>query len=178
MSRVGRQPIPLPAGVTLSLDGTVVSCKGPKGELQQRLPPEIRVTIAEGECRVERPSDERRHRAMHGLSRTLIANMVTGVTEGYVKTLEIQGIGYRAQLKGQALELALGFSHLVTVEAPAGITFGVDRNVLVTVSGIDKQLVGEIAARIRRVRPPEPYKGKGVRYQGEFVRLKPGKTGA
>ena len=178
MSRVGRQAIPLPAGVTLPVDGSGVSCQGPKGTLQQRLPSEVQVKIAEGECRVERSSDERRHRAMHGLARTLVANMVTGVTEGYVKTLEIQGVGYRAQLKGKDLELALGFSHTVSVQAPQGITFGVERNVLVSVSGIDKQLVGEVAARIRRVRPPEPYKGKGVRYQGEQVRLKPGKTGA
>lgn len=177
MSRVGKQPIPLPGTVTLSLDGDTVTCAGPKGTLRQRIPAEVTVTIGDADCRVARPSDARRHREMHGLARTLIANMVTGVTAGYAKTLEIQGVGYRAQLKGTSLELALGFSHGVTVSAPEGITFAVERNVLVTVSGIDKQLVGEVAARIRRLRPPEPYKGKGVRYLGETVRLKAGKTG-
>lgn len=178
MSRVGRQPIPLPSGVTLSVAGDRVTCKGPKGVLEQHVPAEMSIVLAESECRVERPSDGRQHRSMHGLTRTLIANMVTGVTQGYTKMLEIHGVGYRAQLKGNDLELSLGFSHTVTITAPAGIAFGVERNTLLSVSGIDKQLVGEMAARIRRVRPPEPYKGKGVRYQGEHVRIKQGKTGA
>lgn len=176
MSRVGRQPIPIPSGVTLTVDGTRVSCTGPKGALEQQIPSEVTVVIDGDVCSVTRPSDDRRDRAMHGLTRTLIANMVVGVTQGYTKVLEIQGVGYRAQVSGSALDLALGFSHPVSVAAPEGITFGVERN-LVTVSGIDKQLVGETAARIRRIRPPEPYKGKGVRYQGETVRIKAGKSG-
>jgi len=177
MSRIGRLPIALPSGVDLKVDGTTAHCKGPKGALTQHVPAGMTITIGNGVCTIERPSDDRHDRARHGLVRALLSNMVTGVTEGYTKVLEIQGVGYRAELKGKNLELALGYSHGITVEPPAGISFAVERS-LVTVSGIDKQVVGETAARIRRLRPPEPYKGKGIRYQGEQVRRKAGKTGA
>jgi large subunit ribosomal protein L6 len=175
MSRIGKQPIPLPDGVEVDVKPGNVSVKGPKGELHQTVAPEMKVDVADGTLTVERPTDRGEHRALHGLTRSLIANMVQGVTEGYEKRLEIQGVGYRAQLKGKALEMSLGYSHPVTLEAPDGIEFEVPQPTEVVVRGIDKQLVGEIAARVRKSRPPEPYKGKGVRYAGEHVSRKVGK---
>jgi len=175
MSRIGKQPISLPDGVEVSVKPGNVSVKGPKGELEQAVAPEMKVDVSDGTLTVERPTDRGEHRALHGLTRSLIANMVQGVTEGYEKRLEIQGVGYRAQLKGKALEMSLGYSHAVTLEAPDGIEFEVPQPTEVVVRGIDKQLVGEIAARIRKSRPPEPYKGKGVRYHGEHVSRKVGK---
>ncbi len=178
MSRIGRKPIDVPAGVDITLSGRTVQVKGPKGQLQHTLAEPITAERGEdGQLYVSRPNDERRAKELHGLSRTLVANMVVGVTNGYKKTLEIQGTGYRVTAKGQALEFALGFSHPVLVEPPAGITFTVERPTVFSVEGIDKQLVGEVAANIRKIRPPEPYKGKGVRYQGETVRRKAGKAG-
>ncbi|BCJ37867.1 50S ribosomal protein L6 [Actinocatenispora thailandica] len=177
MSRIGRKPIPVPAGVDVKIDGATVAVKGPKGELSHTLVEPITARVEDGTIYVERPNDERRSRALHGLCRTLVNNLVVGVTTGYEKVLEIQGTGYRVQAKGQDLEFALGFSHPVVVSAPAGITFSVQKPTQLTVSGIDKQQVGEIAANIRKIRPPEPYKGKGVRYQGENVRRKAGKAG-
>lgn len=177
MSRVGKKPIPLPKGVTVRVQDGLATCTGPKGELTQLVPAEMTYTIAGDALTIERPSESRTHRARHGLARALLANMVTGVTHGFTRTLEIQGVGYRAQVQGTTLQLNVGYSHPVAIEAPEGIAFAVDRNVILTVSGIDKQLVGETAARIRRVRPPEPYKGKGIRYEGETVRLKAGKAG-
>ena len=178
MSRVGRKVIPVPKGVTLSAGKEQVSVKGPKGELRHTVATPITVERGEdGTLLVQRPNDERQSRSLHGLSRTLIANMVTGVTEGYTKTLEIVGVGYRVQARGSDLEFALGFSHPVPVKAPEGITFTVEAPTRFRVSGIDKQLVGEVAAKIRKLRKPDPYKGKGVRYQGEVVKRKVGKTG-
>src|SRR4051794_30617465 len=175
MSRIGKKPIEVPEGVTVDVKPGVVSVKGPKGELSQVLSPAMKVTQSNGTLTVERPTDRGEHRALHGLTRSLIANMVQGVTEGYERRLEIQGVGYRARLQGKALELNVGYSHPVSVSAPEGIEFEVPTPTQVVVRGIDKQLVGEIAARIRRTRPPEPYKGKGVRYEGEHVRRKVGK---
>jgi large subunit ribosomal protein L6 len=175
MSRIGNKPIPVPDGVTVTIEPELVRVKGPKGELSERIARDISVEQADGEILVKRPTDRGDHRALHGLTRTLIANMVTGVTEGYEKRLEIQGVGYRAQLKGKALELSVGFSHPVSIEPPEGIAFEVPQPTQVVVKGISKQLVGEIAARVRKVRPPEPYKGKGIRYEGEYVRRKVGK---
>jgi large subunit ribosomal protein L6 len=175
MSRIGRQPIEIPDGVDVALEGSSVKVKGPKGELSLDVPRDMKVSEDGGTLTVERPTDRGEHRALHGLTRSLIANMVGGVTEGYERRLEIQGVGYRAQLKGKALELALGYSHSITVEAPDGIEFEVPQPTEVVVRGIDKQLVGETAARIRRHRPPEPYKGKGVRYSDEHVTRKVGK---
>jgi large subunit ribosomal protein L6 len=175
MSRIGKQPIPLPDGVSIEIAPGSVSVKGPKGELNQQLPREMKVEQADGTVTVERPTDRGDHRALHGLTRSLIANMVEGVTEGFEKRLEIQGVGYRAQLKGKNLELALGYSHPVQLDAPEGIDFEVPQPTEVVVKGIDKQLVGETASRIRKRRPPEPYKGKGVRYAGEQVTRKVGK---
>jgi large subunit ribosomal protein L6 len=175
MSRIGRQPIPVPDGVTVEVQPGHVSVKGPKGELGQSVSREMKVELSDGTVVVERPSDRGEHRALHGLTRSLIANMVQGVTEGYEKRLEIQGVGYRAQLRGRALELSLGFSHSLSVEAPEGIEFEVPQPTEIIVRGIDKQQVGQIAADIRKRRPPEPYKGKGVRYAGEQVRRKVGK---
>jgi large subunit ribosomal protein L6 len=175
MSRIGRKPIAIPDGVTVDVEPELVSVKGPKGELEQAVSRDMKVVQTDGTLTVDRPTDRGEHRALHGLTRSLIANMVEGVTQGFEKRLEIQGVGYRARLQGRILELAVGYSHPVTVEAPEGIEFEVPAPTQVVVRGIDKQLVGEIAARIRRTRPPEPYKGKGVRYEGEHVRRKVGK---
>ncbi|MCP4434412.1 MAG: 50S ribosomal protein L6 [Actinomycetia bacterium] len=178
MSRIGKAPVSVPSGVDVSISAGSVTVKGPKGELSQPLPEEVSLRQDGDEIIVERVDDERESRARHGLTRALVANMVTGVTEGYVKNLEIVGVGYRATAKGdKALELALGFSHPVKVEAPEGITFNVPEPTQIEVHGIDKQLVGQVAANIRRWREPEPYKGKGVRYAGEHVRRKAGKAG-
>jgi large subunit ribosomal protein L6 len=175
MSRIGRQPIPVPDGVTVDVKPGHVSVKGPKGELDQQVSSDMKIELADSTVTVARPTDRGEHRALHGLTRSLIANMVQGVTEGYEKRLEIQGVGYRAQLRGKALELALGYSHPVSVEAPEGIEFEVPQPTEIIVRGIDKQQVGQIAADIRKRRPPEPYKGKGVRYAGEQVSRKVGK---
>ena len=178
MSRIGRKPIAVPAGVDLKVDGQVVTVKGPKGELSHTLAEPITLEKAEdGTFNVVRPNDERKAKELHGLSRTLIANMVIGVTEGYRKSLEIAGTGYRVTAKGSDLEFALGFSHPVLVTPPPGITFTVERPTLFHIAGIDKQQVGEVAANIRKIRPPEPYKGKGVKYVGEVIRRKAGKAG-
>ncbi|MCX5067656.1 MULTISPECIES: 50S ribosomal protein L6 [Micromonospora] len=178
MSRIGRKSIPVPAGVDITIDGQTVKVKGPKGQLEHTLAEPITVERAEdGQLNVNRPNDERKAKELHGLSRTLVANMIVGVTEGYRKSLEIAGTGYRVTAKGSDLEFALGFSHPVVVPAPAGITFTVERPTLFHVAGIDKQQVGEVAANIRKIRPPEPYKGKGVKYQGEVIRRKAGKAG-
>src|ERR687883_2028504 len=178
MSRIGRLPIPVPGGVDVSIDGQTLSVTGPKGTLNHTVASPITVERGEdGTLQVQRPDDERESRALHGLSRTLIANMITGVTEGYTKTLEIVGVGYRVQARGRDLEFALGFSHPVPVQAPEGITFRVETPTRFVVEGIDKQKVGEVAAKIRKLRKPEPYKGKGVRYQGEVIRRKAGKAG-
>jgi large subunit ribosomal protein L6 len=178
MSRIGRLPIPVPSGVEVTIEDQTVRVKGPRGELSHTVVSPITVDRAEdGSLQVHRPDDERESRSLHGLSRSLIANMVTGVTEGYSKTLEIVGTGYRVQARGRDLEFALGFSHPVPVPAPEGITFRVETPTRFVVEGIDKQQVGEIAAKIRRLRRPDPYKGKGVRYQGEVIRRKAGKTG-
>ncbi len=176
MSRIGKEPIAVPAGVEVSVDGSRVSVKGPRGQLQQSFHPDMRILLVDGTVRVERPSDERDHRSLHGLTRTLIANMVEGVTQGYEKRLEIVGVGYRAVLKGADLELAVGFSHPVSFRPPEGIEFEVPAPNRIVIRGIDKQLVGEIAANVRKVRKPEPYKGKGIRYEGEHVRKKAGKA--
>jgi large subunit ribosomal protein L6 len=176
LSRIGKQPIAIPDGVTVEVSDGVVIVKGPGGELSQRVDRDMKVTVEDGEVRVERPSDERNHRSLHGLTRSLIANMVEGVTKGYEKRLEIQGVGYRAALKGAELELQVGFSHPVTMAPPPGIEFEVPAPNRIVVKGIDKQLVGEMAANVRKVRKPEPYKGKGIRYEGEYVRKKAGKA--
>ena len=177
MSRIGRLPIDIPSGVDVSLDGREVTVKGPKGALALTVAQPITVAIEEGRVLVSRPDDERESRSLHGLTRTLIANNIIGVTQGYTKGLEVVGTGYRVQARGANIEFALGFSHPVLVEPPAGISFTVEGNNRLTVSGIDKQAVGETAANIRKIRKPEPYKGKGVRYAGENVRRKAGKSG-
>jgi large subunit ribosomal protein L6 len=177
MSRIGRLPIPVPAGVTVTIDGRAVQVKGPKGELSLNVAAPIEVALEDGQVVVTRPDDERASRSLHGLTRTLISNQITGVTEGYAKGLEVVGTGYRVQAKGNSLEFALGYSHSITVDPPAGISFEVEGNNKLTVRGIDKQAVGEVAANIRKLRKPEPYKGKGVRYAGEVVRRKAGKSG-
>ena len=178
MSRIGRLPIPVPSGVDVAIDGQTVNVKGPKGSLSHTVAAPITVERDEdGTLKVQRPNDERQNRALHGLSRSLIANMITGVTEGYTKILEIVGVGYRVQARGSDLEFALGFSHPVPVKAPEGISFAVESPTRLRVTGIDKQLVGQVAANIRGLRRPDPYKGKGVRYQGEVVKRKVGKTG-
>jgi large subunit ribosomal protein L6 len=177
MSRIGRLPIPIPSGVDVAIDGQAVTVKGPKGSLALTVAEPISVAREDGAIQVTRPNDEGRNRALHGLSRTLIYNMVTGVTQGYSKTLEIVGVGYRVQAKGGDLEFSLGFSHPVLVTPPEGITFRVEAPTRFVVEGIDKQLVGETAARIRKLRKPDPYKAKGVRYQGEQIRRKVGKAG-
>ena len=177
MSRIGRLPIPVPSGVDVAIDGQAVSVKGPKGALSLTVAEPISVAREDTVLRVTRPNDEGNVRALHGLSRTLIANMVTGVTDGYKKTLEIVGVGYRVQAKGKDLEFALGYSHPITITPPDGITFRVEAPTRFVVEGIDKQLVGEVSAKIRKLRKPDPYKGKGVRYQGEIIRRKAGKVG-
>ena len=177
MSRIGRLPIDIPAGVDVKVDGQAVTVKGPKGELSLTVASPIEVKLEENQVLVSRPDDERTSRSLHGLTRTLIANQITGVTQGYSKGLEIVGTGYRVAQKGSSIEFALGFSHPVVVEPPAGITLTVEGNNKLTVAGIDKQAVGETAANIRKIKKPEPYKGKGIRYAGEVVRRKAGKSG-
>ncbi len=177
MSRIGKMPVAIPGGVEVKVEGSLVTVKGPKGELSLNVASPIAVAIEDGQVVVTRPDDERDSRALHGLTRTLIANQIVGVTEGYSKDLEVVGTGYRVQAKGQGLEFALGFSHPVFVDPPAGITFEVEGNTKLTVRGIDKQAVGEAAANIRKLKKPEPYKGKGIRYAGEVVRRKAGKAG-
>ena len=175
MSRIGRQPIPVPAGVTVQIEPEIVRVNGPKGELSERVNRDITIAQDDGQLLVSRPTNRADHRALHGLTRSLVANMVVGVTDGFEKRLEIQGVGYRAQLKGKDLELALGYSHPVPIKAPDGIEFEVPVPTRIVVRGISKQLVGEVAANIRKKRPPEPYKGKGIRYEGEYVARKVGK---
>jgi large subunit ribosomal protein L6 len=175
MSRIGRKPITVPAGVEVKIEPELVTVKGPKGQLSERVSRDMSIAQDGDTLSVSRPTDRGEHRALHGLTRSLVANMVEGVTEGYAKTLEIQGVGYRAQLKGKDLELALGYSHPVSIAAPDGIEFEVPQPTRVIVRGISKQAVGEIAANIRKQRPPEPYKGKGIRYEGEYVARKVGK---
>ncbi|MDH4333896.1 MAG: 50S ribosomal protein L6 [Chloroflexota bacterium] len=177
MSRIGRLPIPLPAGVEVSLEGRALRVRGPLGTLERKIHPEMQLEQSSGELRIIRPTDEPRHRALHGLTRSLVANMVAGVTTGFTKGLEISGVGYRAQLQGTKLVLALGYSHPVEVDAPEGITFQVETPTRMAVSGADKELVGQTAAYIRSRRKPEPYKGKGIRYAGEVVLRKAGKAG-
>src|SRR6202050_4095245 len=175
MSRIGRQPIPVPAGVTVAIEPELVTVNGPKGGRSGRVPRDISVERVDDELRVSRPTDRGEHRALHGLTRSLVANMVTGVTDGFEKRLEIQGVGYRAALRGRDLELALGYSHPVSVKAPDGIEFEVPQPTRIVVRGASKQRVGEVAALIRKQRKPEPYKGKGIRYEGEYVPRKVGK---
>ena len=177
MSRIGRIPIDIPGGVTVTVEGQLVTTKGPKGELTLAIAAPITAVIEENQVVVSRPDDERNSRSLHGLTRTLIANQIIGVTQGYTKGLEVVGTGYRVASKGEGVEFALGYSHPITVEPPAGISFTVEGNNKLIVSGIDKQAVGEVAANIRKLRKPEPYKGKGVRYEGEVVRRKAGKAG-
>ena len=177
MSRIGRKPIAVPAGVTLTIDGSKVTVKGPKGELSRVLSKEMIIELKDGVLTVDRPSEQKDHKALHGLTRTLISNMVVGVTDGFKKNLEIEGVGYRAAKAGDNLNLTLGFSHPVVVEPPTGISIDVPQPNRITVSGIDKEQVGAIAAQIRFYRPPEPYKGKGIRYEGERVLRKVGKAG-
>jgi len=176
VSRIGKQPIPVPAGVEVTIEGTDVTVKGPKGVLSQSFDPDMQITLEDGAVLVRRPTDGRRHRSLHGLTRTLISNMVVGASEGFRKDMEIVGVGYRAVLKGSDLDLSLGLSHPMVVPAPEGITFEVPTPTKISVIGIDKQRVGQVAAEIRAIRPPEPYKGKGVRYAGEYVRRKVGKA--
>ena len=178
MSRIGRLPVAIPAGVTVTVDeGNVVKVKGPKGELYENINPDIKISIEDGVLTVSRPTDEKEHRALHGLTRALIANMVHGVTNGFEKALDIVGVGYKAQKQGSKIVLSMGYSHPVEIEEPKGITFDVPTPTSIVVKGISKQVVGQTAAEIRGVRPPEPYKGKGIRYKNEVVRRKVGKTG-
>ena len=178
MSRIGKKPVPLPTGVTATVTGTTVTVKGPKGSLSRTLPSEMLVSLEGTEIKVARPSEQERHKALHGLSRTLVANMVEGVSSGFFKKLELQGVGYKAEPKPFGINLVVGLSHQVPVKAPEGITLVCETPTLVRVEGMSKELVGQVAAEIRNVRPPEPYKGKGIRYLGEQVRRKAGKTGA
>jgi large subunit ribosomal protein L6 len=178
MSRIGKKPVTLPKGVNLDLQGSTVAVKGPKGELRRTLHPEMKLSLADGAFTVERPSEDKRHKQLHGLTRTLVQNMVDGVSKGFTKTLEIQGVGYKAETKPYGVNLIVGYSHPVKYEAPKGIKISVENNTVVKVEGADKEVVGQVAAELRSVRPPEPYKGKGIRYQGEQVRRKAGKTGA
>ena len=177
MSRIGRAPISVPQGVTVTLEGNTVRVKGPKGELARSLPAEIQVTQENGTITVTRPSDEPNHRALHGLTRTLVANMVEGVTTGFQKTLEIVGVGYKAEARPYGLQLALGYSHPIEFRAPQGITLTAPNPTTVVIGGSNKEVVGQVAAEIRSLRPPEPYKGKGIKYQGEQIRRKAGKAG-
>jgi large subunit ribosomal protein L6 len=177
MSRIGKRPIPVPAGVTVAVEGSRITVKGPKGELSRTLPADIAVAQEGAELRVTRPSDEERHKAMHGLSRTLVANMVDGVTQGFMKTLEITGVGYKAEIKPYGALLSLGFSHQIEYQAPAGVSITAPNPTTVVIAGMSKELVGQVAAEIRSFRKPEPYKGKGVKYQGEVIRRKAGKAG-
>ena len=178
MSRIGKKPVTVPQGVTLDLKGSEVAVKGPTGELRRQLHPEMQLALANGIFTVTRPSEEQKHKALHGLTRTLVQNMIDGVSKGFTKTLEIQGVGYKAEAKPYGVNLVVGFSHPVKYEAPKGIKISVENNTTVKIEGADKEKVGQVAAELRAVRPPEPYKGKGVRYQGEQVRRKAGKTGA
>ena len=178
MSRIGKRPVIVPKGVAVEVRGNTVAVKGPKGELRRTLHSEMQVALADGQLTVARPSEEKRHKALHGLSRTLVQNMVEGVSKGFSKTLEIQGVGYKAEAKPYGVNLIVGFSHPVKYEAPKGIKISVENNTVVKIEGADKEAVGQVAAELRSVRPPEPYKGKGIRYQGEQVRRKAGKTGA
>ena len=178
MSRIGKKPVTVPQGVTLDLKGSEVAVKGPKGELRRQLHPEMQLALANGVFTVSRPSEEQKHKALHGLTRTLVQNMIDGVSKGFTKTLEIQGVGYKAEAKPYGVNLVVGFSHPVKYEAPKGIKISVENNTTVKIEGADKEKVGQVAAELRAVRPPEPYKGKGVRYQGEQIRRKAGKTGA
>ena len=178
MSRIGRKPVAVPKGVSVDLQGSTVAVKGPRGELRRSLHPEMKLALADGVFTVERPSEDKRHKALHGLTRTLVQNMVEGVSRGFSKTLEIQGVGYKAEAKPYGVNLIVGYSHPVKYEAPQGIKISVENNTVVKVEGADKEVVGQVAAELRSVRPPEPYKGKGIRYQGEQVRRKAGKTGA
>ena len=176
MSRIGKKPVLLPKGVTAQIDGRRITVKGPKGEISRVAHPDLTLALEDNAVMVRRPSDESRHKALHGLTRTLVANMVDGVTKGFAKALEIQGVGYKAEPKPFGVQLVVGFSHPVPYHAPQGIKISVDNNVLVKIEGVDKELVGQVAAEIRAIRPPEPYKGKGIRYVGEQVRRKAGKT--
>jgi large subunit ribosomal protein L6 len=176
MSRIGKEPVAIPDGVDIRLDGDVITVTGPNGELTQQIHPSITVTVDDGQVVVTRPDDERENRALHGLVRSLIANMVTGVTQGYQRNLEIVGVGYRAQARGQGLTFQVGYSHPVEVDAPDGITFTLASPTRISVKGADKQLVGQVAANLRAIRKPEPYKGKGIRYENELVRRKAGKA--
>ena len=178
MSRIGKKPVTVPKGVTLQLQDQTVAVKGPKGELRRTLHEEMQLAFDKDQFTVSRPSDEQKHKALHGLTRTLVQNMVEGVSKGFSKTLEIQGVGYKAEAKPYGVNLIVGYSHPVKYEAPKGIKITVDNNTMVKIEGADKELVGQVAAELRSVRPPEPYKGKGIRYVGEQVRRKAGKTGA
>ncbi len=178
MSRIGRKPISLPPGVEIKIDDNVITVKGPKGVLSQQIPEDISITIEENQILVKRPSDIKKHRALHGLTRALVANMVEGVTNGFEKKLELVGVGYRAQMQGSKLVISIGFSHPVEVEPPEGITFEVPAATRISIKGIDKQLVGNTAAHIRAIREPEPYKGKGIKYENEVIRRKAGKAGS
>jgi large subunit ribosomal protein L6 len=178
MSRIGRKPVVVPKGVTVQLEGHRVAVKGPRGELSRSLHPDMQIALDKDQFTVARPTEEKRHKALHGLTRTLVQNMVEGVSKGFQKTLEIQGVGYKAEAKPYGVNLIVGYSHPVKYEAPKGIKISVDNNTVVKIEGADKELVGQVAAELRAVRPPEPYKGKGIRYQGEQVRRKAGKTGA
>jgi len=178
MSRIGRKPVVLPKGVAVELQGNTVAVKGPRGELRRTLHREMLIALADGQVTVTRPSEDKRHKSLHGLTRTLVQNMVEGVSKGFTKTLEIQGVGYKAESKPYGVNLVVGYSHPVKYEAPKGIKISVENNTTVKIEGADKEMVGQVAAELRSVRPPEPYKGKGIRYQGEQVRRKAGKTGA
>ncbi|HEU4628994.1 MAG TPA: 50S ribosomal protein L6 [Gemmatimonadaceae bacterium] len=177
MSRIGRKPVPVPAGVTVTQDGNRITVKGPRGELSRTLPEEMTVALADGELNVTRPSDEPRHRALHGLTRTLVANMIEGVTKGFQKQLDIVGVGYRAETRPYGLQLALGYSHPIEYRAPEGIKLTATAPTTIVVDGANKEVVGQVAAELRSLRPPEPYKGKGIKYAGEVIRRKAGKAG-
>jgi large subunit ribosomal protein L6 len=177
MSRIGKHPIPVPKGVTVTIDGNTIKVKGPKGELERKINPEMKIALANEEVTVSRPSDEANHKALHGLSRTLVANMVEGVTKGFSKQLDITGVGYKAEARPYGLQLALGFSHPVEYKAPKGIKLSAPQPTQIIIEGANKEIVGQVAAELRSLRPPEPYKGKGIKYAGEVVRRKAGKAG-